>query len=203
MKKNILHFKRFWHCLMNVGMDASMEERDRKYVKFTNVIAVLTSFAVVGYIPLSIYQANYTLAAIQTVDVLCVLSVLWFNHIGYHRVARQLYILVINCFVLLNSCIIGYESHVQDFFYIAYIVPFLVFGVKDYRNIMVGVLVSIIFFNIYQSINPYFSSYNVGLQDQHMIANVNLWMKFVLFGIAIYILSYYNQSTEAELAAPI
>jgi light-regulated signal transduction histidine kinase (bacteriophytochrome) len=33
-----------------------------------------------------------------------------------------------------------------------------------------------------------------------MISNINLWMKFVLFGIAIYILSYYNFSTEVELA---
>ena len=201
MKKNVQLFQSFWHCLTSVGMQAQMDDKDRKYVRFTNVIAVLTAVAVFGYIPLSVFQGYYSLALVQGIDVLCVLAVLGLNHIGYHKISRHVYILVINSFVLINSCFIGFESRVHDFFYIAYIVPFLLFSVKDYKNILVGVLVSILFFNIFQSIYPAFTKYNLDMDSQHIIANINLWMKFVLFGIAIYILSYYNQTTEAELAA--
>jgi len=200
MKKNIQLFQSFWQCLVSVGMSHEINDKERKYIKFTNVIAVLSSIAVAMYVPFSIAKGFYGLAVLQSVDTLCILAVLWLNHLGYIKASRHLYILVINIFVLINSCLIGYDSRVQDFFYIVYIVPFLFFGVKDYRNILVGVLTSILFFNIYQSIYPYFVSYNFDANTQHLVANINLWMKFVLFGGAIYILSYYNFTTEAELA---
>jgi signal transduction histidine kinase len=200
MNKYTDYIKSFWICLTSVGLTSELEDKDKKYVKFTNVVAVLTAISVFIYIPFSLLQGYYTLAIVQSIDVLCVLTVLWLNHTGHHKIARHVYILVINSFVLLNSCFIGYESRVHDFFYIAYIVPFLLFSVKDYRNIVIGVLISIIFFNVYEAIYPMFKQYNLDEHTQHVIANINLWMKFVLFGVAIYILSYYNQTTEAELA---
>ena len=189
----------FWHCLVSVGLMEAGDEQDKKYIKFTNVIAVLTAIAVFIYIPFSILQGYYALALLQGIDVLFVLMVLFANHLGYYAVARHLYMLVINSFVLINSCLIGFESRVQDFFYIAAIVPFLLFSVKDYKNIIIGVLTSVIFFNTYQMIYTYFVQYNLDANSQHLIYNINLWMKFVLFGIAIYILSYYNHTTELAL----
>ena len=187
MEKHIGLFRSFWHCLVSVGQTDNVDEKDKKYIKFTNIVAVLTAISVFVYIPFSLLRGYYV-------------SVLWFNHLGYNKLAGHVFIFVINSFVLINSCFIGYESRVQDFFYIAYIVPFLLFSVKDYKNIVVGVLISIFFFNIYQVIYPRFVQYNLDINTQHVISNINLWMKFVLFGIAIYILSYYNFTTEAELA---
>ena len=172
MKKYIEPIKSFWACLTSVDVMYASADKDRKYIKFTNVVATLTAIAVFIYIPLSIYQGYYTLALLQAIDTVCVLTVLWFNHMGYHRVARHMYILIINSFVLINSCMIGHASSVQDFFYIAYIVPFLLFSVKDYRNIVIGVLVAIIFFNIYQVIYPRFTQYNLDMDTQHMIADM-------------------------------
>lgn len=200
MDKAIGLIQSFWHCLVSVGQSENATEEDQKYIKFTNVIAVLTAISVFLYIPYSILKGYYVLGVLQCVDTLCVLGVLWFNYRGYHKLARHVYILVINSFVLINSCFIGHDSGVQDFFYISYIVPFLLFSVRDYKNIIVGVLTSIIFFNLYQLIYPHFTEYNLDVNTQHMISNINLWMKFVLFGLAIYILSYYNFTTETELA---
>ena len=199
MNKAIGLIESFWNCLVSVGQTENTTDDDRKYIKFTNVIAVLTAISVVLYIPYSILKGYYLLGLLQSIDTLCVLAVLWFNHKGYHKIARHVYILVINSFVLINSCLIGHDSGVQDFFYISYIVPFLLFSVRDYKNILVGVLTSIIFFNIYQLIYSHFTAYNLDANTQHMISNINLWMKFVLFGLAIYILSYYNFTTESEL----
>lgn len=200
MNKIIVRFNSFWHCLVSVGFSHSIDEKDRKYIKFTNVVAVLSAIAVFLYIPPSILNRHYTLAIMQGIDVLCILSVLGLNHIGYNKLSRHVYILVLNSFVLLSAAVIGFSAQIQDFFYITYIIPFLLFGVKDYRNIIIGVLSSIIFFNVYQHIYPYFIQYNMDAGTQHATAVINIWMKFVLFGIAIYILSYYNYTTEAELA---
>ena len=199
MKNITQSFRAFWLCLVSVGLMEAGDEHDKKYIKFTNVVAVLTAVAVFIYIPFSILQGNYALALLQGIDVLCVLLVLLANHLGYYAIARHLYMLVINSFVLINSSLIGFESRVQDFFYIAAIVPFLLFSVKDYRNILIGVLTSIVFFNTYQIIYPFFERYNLDANTQHLIYSINLWMKFVLFGTAIYILSYYNHTTELAL----
>ncbi len=191
--------QKFWICLTSVGTDKPVEEGDLKYVRYTNVVAVLTTLAVFLYIPYSLFTGNYLLAALQAVDTFCVLLVLGFNHKGYHKPARHLYFVVVNVFVLINSCFIGPQSGVQDFFYISYVVPFLLFSVKDYKNIIAGVLIPIGFFYLYRVVSPYFAKYNLDVPTQLHIANVNVWMKFVLFGLAIYILAYYNYKTENQL----
>jgi signal transduction histidine kinase len=200
MNKFMRPVKDFWACLTDVGMAGVTDEKERKYIKFSNIIAVLTAVSVFFYIPFSLLSGSYLLGSLQAIDVICVLSVLWFNHRHYYAISRHAYIAIINTFVLINSCFIGFDAHVQDFFYISYIVPFLMFSIKDYKNILVGVLMSIAFFNIYQHIYPWFESYNLDSATQHLTYNINIWMKFILFGIAIYILSYYNFNSETELA---
>lgn len=194
------YLKNFWHCLTSVGATESKLSAEDKYIRFTNVVAVLTCFAVAIYIPHSIYTGCYKLALLQTVDTFFVLSVLWFNYKMYHKTARHIYMAVINSFVIINSCYIGHESRVHDFFYITYVVPFLLFNVRDYKHIIAGVLSAIIAFNIYNHIYPFFTQHNLPMQMQLSISEINVWMKFVLFGIAIYILAYYNFYSETQLA---
>lgn len=200
MRKALDPIRSFWACLTSVGASDDLAAHERKYVRFTNVVATLTALAVALYIPISIWQHQYLLAALQAVDTLFVLSVLWLNWRHYTNASRFTYIVVVNGFVYINSCFIGYESHVQDFFYISYIVPFLLFSARDYRNILAGVSIAIAFFFIYDHTYQYFTGYNLDGVTQLAIYNTNIWMKFILFGLAIYILSYYNFSTEAELA---
>lgn len=201
MQKALSHIRSFWACLTSVGASDALAAHERKYVKFTNVVATLTAISVFAYIPVSIWQRQYLLAGLQAIDTLFVLSVLWLNWQHYTNASRYTYMLVVNGFVYINSCFIGYESHVQDFFYISYIVPFLLFSARDYRNILAGVSIAIGFFFIYDHTYQYFTGYNMDANTQHAIYTTNIWMKFILFGLAIYILSYYNFSTEAELAA--
>ncbi|MBS1622799.1 MAG: GHKL domain-containing protein [Bacteroidetes bacterium] len=200
MQKTLSLIKDFWTCLTSVGAADTLEANERKYVRFTNVIATLTALAVFVYIPVSIWRQQYLLAALQVVDMLFVLSVIWLNWQGYTNASRYTYLIVVNGFVYINSCFIGYESHVHDFFYISYIVPFLLFSVRDYRNIVFGVLAAIGAFFIYNHTYQYFTAYNLPSEMQQSIYAVNLWMKFALFGLAIYILSYYNYMTETQLS---
>lgn len=196
----ITYCKGFWSCLLNIGITEDVAVEERRYVRFANVVAALTALAIVSYIPSSLLEKNYVLAWLQAVDLVCVLSVLWLNYSGYHRIARQTYLVVVNVFVLINACVIGFESRVHDFFYFTYVLPFLLFRVKDFKNIIAGVFMAILSYNIFQHIYPNFTAYNLSLADQMAIYNINIWMKFILFGIAIYILAYYNHTSETELA---
>lgn len=189
----------YWNFLIAIGIDDSTQQKEKKYVRFTNVITLLTVIAILLYIPYSIIQSYYLLSALQFLDACCVIAVLWLNHKQFHKIARHAYLFVINAFVLINSCFIGHASGVHEFFYISYVVPFLLFSVRDYKNIVAGVLLAIVSFNIYLHIYPFFVQFNLDAVTQHTIFNLNMWMKFVLFGMAIYILAYYNFYTETEL----
>jgi signal transduction histidine kinase len=191
----------FWNCLIRVGVTSDITLDEAKYVRFTNVVAVLTCVAVAVYIPYSVLTGKYILSALQILDVLCVLSVLWFNHMHYHKVARHMYLAVINAFVLINACFVGHDSRVHEFFYISYVVPFLLFSVRDYRHIIGGVLIAVGAFAIYQGVYNWFTPYNMEPAIQESMFHINTVMKFVLFGFAIYILAFYNYKTESELAA--
>ena len=201
MEKISTPISQFWSCLTSVGICDGLDKNEEKYVRFTNVIAVLTALAVFAYIPYSVYKGYYLLASLQGIDAMFVLTVLWLNHLGQHTLSRYTYLIVVNGFVYINSCFIGYDSHVQDFFYISYIVPFLLFSVRSYREIISGVLIAILFFYLHGRTYQYYTAYNLNHATQMDIYSINLWMKFVLFGIAIYILSYYNFHTESQLAA--
>ena len=196
----IAYLKNFWSCLINVGVNDEVAGEERRYVRFANVVAALTAVAIVSYIPFSILKGNFILAGLQLVDLVCVLAVLWLNYTGNHGVARQTYMAVVNVFVIANACLIGFESRVHDFFYFTYVLPFLLFRVKDYKNIVAGVFMAIFSYNIFQVLYPHFTAYNLSIADQMYIYDINVWMKFVLFGLAIYILAYYNHNSETELA---
>lgn len=190
----------FWNCLISVGADKNVPADEAKYVRHTNVVAVLTTFAVASYIPHSLLTGNYTLSLLQVVDVLCILSVLGLNHIGYNKASRHVYLWVVNSFVLINACFVGHESRIHEFFYITYIVPFLLFNVRDYKHMIGSVLSSVILFYVYEAIYPMFTAYNLDMATQLGMVQINTLMKFVLMGLAIYILAYYNYQTEKELA---
>jgi signal transduction histidine kinase len=193
------YFRNCWNSLTNIGVDEEAGIDESRYVRFTNVIALLTALAVLSYIPYSIYKSQNVLAALQVIDAICVISVIWLNYRSWHMLSRQAYLFIINSFVLINAFFIGYQGHAQDFFYISYIVPFLLFRISDYKNILVGVLMAVLFFNIYEHFYPYFSSYNLDMATQKGIYEINTWMKFVLFGVAIYNLAFYNYQSEKEL----
>ncbi len=197
MKKYI---QDFWTCLISVGADKNVSAEEAKYVRHTNVVAVLTTIAVASYIPHSLLTGNYALSILQAIDVLCILSVLGLNHIGYNKASRHVYLWVVNSFVLINACFVGHESRIHEFFYITYIVPFLLFNVRDYKHIVGSVLSSVILFYVYEAIYPLFTSYNLDMATQLGMVQINTLMKFILLGIGIYILAYYNYKTEVELA---
>jgi len=188
-----------WNRLINVGIDTYTPEKEVKFIRFTNIVAGLTVIAVGAYIPHSVLTGSYLIAGLQFIDTLFVLSVFWFNQRGYYNMAKFAYLLVINTFVVLNACIIGEKSGVHEFLFISNITPFLLFRINDYKRIALGIAMALTAYLVYPHLAPCFVSYNLPDELQYNINQINVVMKFILFGVAMYIMAAYNLKSEIEI----
>lgn len=189
----------YWNRLIGTGIYAHTPESEIKFIRFTNIVAVLTAVAVGVYIPHSIITGAYLLALLQTIDTFCVLLVLWLNKKEQYCFAKFTYMLVINAFVVINACFIGIKSGVHEFLFISNIVPFLLYRVNDYKGIISGIALSLSAFILFHYIYPAFTPYNLPEELQENVYRINIVMKFILFGVAMYILAAYNYRSEKEL----
>ncbi len=197
MAKNL---QNLWERMMTIGVNESVPESEVRYIRFTNVEALLTMFGVLLYVCYSFYSGYFLLGALQGIDVLLGLSVLLLNYKQQHKIARVVFLFLLNSIILIDACFIGKHSGIHEFFYISYTIPFLLFNVRDYKYIIGGVLLAVVGFNLYSVVNPYFTAYNIDVATQLNIFKINTWVIFVLFGLAVYILAYYNFKTENKLA---
>ncbi len=192
-------FNCLWSRIITLGVKKDDPYSKSKFVIFTNLVSFLTAVSVVAYIPFSLLRGYYFLAAIQLVDVLCVVSALYLNSKGKYNAARFAFIAVVNSFVLFNALYIGYESKVHEFFYLSNVIPFLLFPIKEHKKLLFAVAVALSGFFAYFMLYPFFTSFNLDLNTQLHIYKINLAMKFFLFGAAIYILALYNHRAEEQL----
>ncbi|HLP21582.1 MAG TPA: ATP-binding protein [Chitinophagales bacterium] len=197
----IKHLQNFISCVMNNGIDEHTSREEERYIRFTNLETILTVVGVTFYVAYSCYAGHYLLSLSQGIITFFVLGVLWLNYKRHYKSARMVFLLSLNCVILLNACFIGHASGVHEFYYISYTIPFLLFNVRDYKYIIAGVLIAVFGFNLYQQIYPAFTPYNIDLVTQGHIFRINTWVIFVLFGSAVYMLTYYNYKTEEQLAA--
>lgn len=196
----ITALKNLWTKLVTTGINESVPKGEERYIRFTNVEALLTMFGVFVYVCYSFYAGYFLLGALQGVDVLLGISVLVLNYKHHHKAARVSFLLLLNSIILIDASFIGHHSGIHMFYYISYTIPFLLFNVRDYKYIIGGVLLAVAGFNLYPTVYPYFTAYNVDVATQLNIYKINTWVIFVLFGLAVYILAYYNFITETKLA---
>lgn len=185
--------------LISIGLNETSPKEEERYIRFTNVEALLTVTGVAFYVLYSMYAGYYLLSALQGADVILALIVFGLNYKQHYKAARMVFLLTLNSIILIDACFIGVQSGVHEFFYISYTIPFLLFNVRDYKYIITGVLFAVLAFNIFPLVNPYFTAYNPDLATQLTIFKINTWVIFVLFGLAVYILAYYNFKTESKL----
>ncbi|MFN8286208.1 MAG: ATP-binding protein [Chitinophagales bacterium] len=191
--------KTLWQMFVNTGIDDTVLADEVRYVHFTNIIALLTMVAAASFIPFSVYHAQGMLALKQVMDVACIGIVVWLNYKRHYLLARYAYIFLVNIVLLVNALVLGHATGIHEFFYISYMVPFLLFRVKDYMKIILGLVIVLSFFDIYYNLYPAFAAYNLPADLQHSLAVGNAAVRFGLFGIAIYLLAYYNYTVEVEL----
>lgn len=192
--------KNLLNSVLNIGISDTVSSNEERYIRFTNVEALLTVVGVALYVLYSFSTGHYLIGALQGADILLSLAVFALNHKQFHKTARIVFLFTLNSIILIDACFIGKHSGIHEFFYISYTIPFLLFSVRDYKYIISGVLFAVIAFNLYPFINPYFTTYNPDVITQQNIFRINTWIIFILFGGAVSILAYYNFKTESMLA---
>lgn len=197
MAKNL---QNLWERMMTIGVNESVPESEVRYIRCAQCRSIAYHVWGVIICVLLFYSGYFLLGALQGIDVLLGLSVLLLNYKQQHKIARVVFLFLLNSIILIDACFIGKHSGIHEFFYISYTIPFLLFNVRDYKYIIGGVLLAVVGFNLYSVVNPYFTAYNIDVATQLNIFKINTWVIFVLFGLAVYILAYYNFKTENKLA---
>ena len=191
--------KKIWKSFVNIGVSDAVSKKENKYVRFSNVIALITAVGAGMYIPLYFYKGANVSAIIGIGELLCISSVILLNYLNRQKTARYVYLAVVNVFTLVNACLIGHQSTVYEFFSVIFVVPFLLFSMRQYKHIVAGVLMATVSFSLYHAVYPFFTAYNLDLETQATIFIVSLWVRFAMFAIAFNILAFYNFSSETEL----
>ncbi len=88
----------------------------------------------------------------------------------------------------------------HEFFYLTNIMPFFLFPIKQVRNLIIGMAISVTGFALYLFMHSYFNAYNLPIAQQENIYFINVIVKFVLFGASIFVLAWYNHQAESTLA---
>jgi signal transduction histidine kinase len=188
-----------WNRLISIGIEGNIPEGEARFICFSNMVFVATALSVAMYVPHSLYKGLYPLAALQSVDAVMVACALYLNYKKRWYAARFVYLAVVNAFICINSCYIGFESRVHDFFHISFIIPLLFYRIPQYKYIIPSMLMSVGFYMLYYEIYPQFTQYNMDMKTQLDIYCINVGARFVLFGIAIFILAWSNYKAETTL----
>ncbi len=196
----INHLQNLWNRFIKIGVTETTSFSEERYIRFTNVEALLTVVGVTLYVFYSFFKGYFLLGSLQGADAILAVIVLWLNYKLFHKTARMVFLFMLNSIILIDACFIGNSSGINEFFYISYTIPFLLFSVRDYKYIITGVLVAVLGFMAYPHVFPFFTAYNVDVATQLTIFKINTGVIFVLFGMAVYILAYYNYKTENQLA---
>ena len=197
--KIFYHLRKFWNCIVTIGVTESTPQTENRYIRFTNIEALFMLIGVSLYVLYSIYSGYYFLGALQGIDALFALVVIALNYNQKYKAARMIFLFTLNSIILIDACFIGNHSGIQEFFYISYTIPFLLFNVRDYKYIAAGVGFAIIAFCVYPYLYTHFTAYKIDTNTQLNIFRMNTWVIFTFFGVAVYILAYYNFKTEDML----
>jgi len=191
---------KYWNAWKNLGIQAGMDNRDVKKIQFTNIISLLAAIGVWAYAPYTAYCGHHLIGIFQFIDGFLVLLVPILNYRKLYVAARMAFLIIVNSFILINACLIGKEAHVQDFFILSNVTPFLVFKLKEKRYLILGCTIAVFCYLLYFSFQGFFTAYNPSLAQQHIISQINVFMEFALFSSSILLLAKYNVDIEKSLA---
>jgi signal transduction histidine kinase len=195
----ISRLKDFLKRVLGIGVTDSIPPGEERYIRFTNIEALFTLAGVAIYVFYSLCVGQYLLGLVQAANMMLALIVFWLNYKQHYKTARMVFLFTLNSIILFDASYIGPKSGIQDFFYISYTIPFLLFNVRDYKYIITGVLCAVFAYNAFPYVHPSFAAYNFDVATQLQISRMNSYVIFTLFGGAVYVLTYYNFKTEAKL----
>lgn len=187
--------------LLNLGTEFIADNKQVKYIKISNFVAMTSFLASLVYIALSIIWQNplWFIA----VNSLCITSigVLFLNRIGRVNVSRIFYLVAVDILLFVIPLILGPYTHGENFLIIAVLIPFLMYDIYDFKPIIAGVTMPVVLIICYPYLEPFFAPYHLTIARQHILSTIGVPMEVGLGITAVFQFAYYSRKTELELEA--
>ncbi|MCS6935315.1 MAG: ATP-binding protein [Chitinophagales bacterium] len=188
-----------YNNLLDLGTDAVEHHNQQKYIRVTNFITINTLVGSLIYSSLAVYWENWTWFFLTlTLGFTCLL-ILVFNAFGKTNLSRFTYLFAVNAIVFVNALYVGPGAEIKDFFVVSSIVPFLVYELKQFTTIAVGLMIPLIFIYTYDFLAPVFQTYYLPETQQALLATMGPLVQLVLTVAGVYQLVRLNEKTEKEL----
>jgi signal transduction histidine kinase len=191
--------KSVYISLLNLGVDAVERKNQKKYIRITNFVAIVTFLGTLAYLSFAIFWEKwYWLYAMLSLSLTC-LGVLALNSFGYITASRVTFILGFSSLVFVNTLFVGPHVMGINYLFIALIMPFLLFDVKNTFWVLTGIIVPLTLIYLFDFVLPYFSTYNLTTEQQNLLERMSIVLQCVLLLSSVYQFVFYNRRTEKEL----
>jgi len=109
------------------GISADMTVTDAKHVRITNIVAVLAATMILPWFPVSVWSAEWFIAAESLAVGLAFLLVLKMNYIGRHRDSTALLIVTAHAQLAWSTWMFGANSGISLYYVLAIFLPYVLF----------------------------------------------------------------------------
>ncbi len=185
--------------LLNLGIKTVTEKHQQKYTRITNFVAVITFLGTLVYLTFSIFWDKwYWFYAMLSLSITCI-GVLALNNFGRTTASRVTYILSFNWLIYLNTLFVGSDVMGNNYLFIALIIPFLIFDIKQKWFIAMGIIIPLVLIYSFDYVAPYFSNYNLDIEQQQLLKKSGIVLQCSFLLLSVYQFVYYNRRTERQL----
>jgi signal transduction histidine kinase len=185
--------------LLNMGASKIDKQSQKKYIRITNFMAVITFLGTLIYVCFAVFWEKWDwLFALLSLIITCI-SVVFFNSLGRTTLSRLTYLIGFNVLVFINGLFVGANVLSINYLFISLIIPFLIFDIKKASAVILGVVMPLALIYSYSYLAPYFTAYNLSAEHQLLLQKVGTGLQCIFLLLAVYQFVFYNSRTEKQL----
>lgn len=192
-------FKSVYLSLLNLGVKNSNTKQQKKLTRITNFVAIVTFLGTLSYLVFATFWENwYWLLAILSLTITC-MGVLFINSLGKAKLASVTFILGFNILGFLTILIMGPNTLGTNYLFIALIIPFLIFDMKQRGLVAFGIMMPLALIYVFEYAVPFFKPYQLTAEQQVIMQKLGIVLQCILLLSSVYQLVFYSNKTEKEL----
>ncbi len=192
-------FLSVYKSLLNLGADSVQNPKDKRYIRVTNFISINYFIGSLVYLSFALFLEKWQWFYATGSFTLMSLAVLFLNGFGKTNFSRVAFIFGTNALVFIQTLIAGKESLGLNYFFIAVIFPFLIYDIRQFVMVAIGILIPLVYLYLFDTVEPYFKAYNLSHAELVVLASVSIVLQFILIITSVYQFVFYNRKAEREL----
>lgn len=188
-----------WNKLANTGITDDLGTFLTKRIRLTNQIVASVTIIAICYIFVFYFSGLRQLGFITILVPVLILVSLLLNHRGWYLAARIWFMLIINGIVLLYCFFLGTVTNIHYVFFSIACMPWLLFEIRDWKFIAIGLCIPITFFYLYIFLDKE-ALVVVQPTAQKIIGQSITGVIFIVCGLCIGFMSVQNFRSESSMA---